>query len=50
MWEAVWVSPEKAIMINGYRNLDGLLFKAIRLIAHERKRRGGGMPPMQRKV
>lgn len=44
MWEADWVPMGKAIIKNGYRNLDRLLSKAIRIIADtERKQRGLGM-------
>lgn len=46
MWEADWTPMGKAIIKNGYRNLDRLLSKAIRIIAHgERKHRGLGMKP-----
>lgn len=46
MWEADWTPMGKAIIKNGYRNLDRLLSKAIRIIAHgERKSRGLGMKP-----
>jgi len=46
MWEADWTPISKAIIKNGYRNLDRLLSKAMRIIAHgERKHRGFGMRP-----
>ena len=38
MWEAQWVPVHRAIIINGYRNLDLLLSKAIRLISLEERR------------
>jgi 8-oxo-dGTP pyrophosphatase MutT (NUDIX family) len=38
IWEAQWVPLSRAIVVNGYRNLDRLLAKAIRIIS-ERDRR-----------
>jgi 8-oxo-dGTP pyrophosphatase MutT (NUDIX family) len=46
MWEAEWTPASKALAKNGYRNLDRLLAKALRIIAHsERKSQGFGMRP-----
>ncbi|MEI7512769.1 MAG: NUDIX domain-containing protein [Candidatus Uhrbacteria bacterium] len=44
MWEATWVKAQEAFATSGYRNLDRLLSKALRIIAHERRKereRGG---------
>ncbi len=38
MWEALWVPMHRAIVMNGYRNLDLLLSKAIRLISVDERR------------
>lgn len=39
IWEATWVRAHKAFDISGYRNLDRLLSKALRLIAQEERRK-----------
>lgn len=38
MWEAIWVKAQEAFATSGYRNLDRLLSKALRIIAHERRK------------
>jgi 8-oxo-dGTP pyrophosphatase MutT (NUDIX family) len=38
MWEATWVKAQEAFATSGYRNLDRLLSKALRIIAHERRK------------
>jgi len=49
IWEATWVKAHKAFSTSGYRNLDRLLSKALRLISHEeRQRKGIGMKPSLR--
>ena len=46
IWEATWVKAHKAFSTSGYRNLDRLLSKALRLISHEeRQQKGIGMKP-----
>lgn len=46
MWEAAWVPAQKAFATSGYRNLDRLLAKAVRIISYEdQKRKGGFMKP-----
>ncbi len=36
IWEAVWVPADKVFETSGYRNLDRLLAKALRIIAQHR--------------
>lgn len=42
MWEAIWVKAQEAFATSGYRNLDRLLSKALRIIAHERRKEQSG--------
>ena len=35
IWEAQWVKADKAFATSGYRNLDRLLSKALRIVFHE---------------
>ncbi|MCA9384438.1 MAG: NUDIX domain-containing protein [Candidatus Magasanikbacteria bacterium] len=37
IWEAQWVKVDKAFATSGYRNLDRLLSKALRIVFHEGK-------------
>lgn len=39
IWEAMWTRAHKSFDASGYRNLDRLLSKALRLIAQEERRR-----------
>ena len=39
IWEASWVRAHKAFDASGYRNLDRLLSKALRIISQEERRR-----------
>lgn len=40
IWEAVWVRAHQSFAKSGYRNLDRLLSKALRLITEQERRRG----------
>ena len=40
IWEAMWVRAHEAFSASGYRNLDRLLSKALRLIATEERKKG----------
>lgn len=39
IWEAIWVPVDKLFETSGYRNLDRLLSKSLRMIAEERRKR-----------
>ncbi len=41
MWEATWVKAQEAFATSGYRNLDRLLSKALRIIAYEQRKESG---------
>lgn len=41
MWEATWVKAQDAFATSGYRNLDRLLSKALRIIAYEQRKESG---------
>lgn len=50
MWEAAWVQAYEVFHTSGYRNLDGLLATALRLITQEERkqgRRGPGRGPRE---
>lgn len=39
IWEAIWVPVSKLFETSGYRNLDRLLSKSLRIIAEENRKR-----------
>ena len=39
IWEAIWVTVDKLFETSGYRNLDRLLARSLRLIAEEKRNR-----------
>lgn len=41
MWEATWVKAQDAFSTSGYRNLDRLLSKALRIIGYEERKQSG---------
>ncbi|MFA6429018.1 MAG: NUDIX domain-containing protein [Patescibacteria group bacterium] len=45
IWEALWVKAYQAFSASGYRNLDRLLSKALRLIAAEERKRNSHRRP-----
>lgn len=46
MWEAIWVNAQEAFATSGYRNLDRLLSKALRIISYEQRKQTGFSAPM----
>lgn len=45
IWEAAWVKAHKAFSTSGYRNLDRLLSKALRIISYEERKNRHGFRP-----